>query len=446
VNRYARRTVTLLVLVLTASSGWGRQAAQFTITPDTVLRDERFRVTLDGLKPGQEVTIQVDGNRGVWHSSATFRSDDHGRVDVADAMKLIWSATGARPPAGAPVQPWTFAAEADGRVIATQTIVRRAVAENVRLVPVRERGLVGMAYYPPGAGPHPAMIVLPGSEGGVPGPGAHAGGLASRGYVILALAFFNAEGLPPFLQNIPLEYFGTAVEWLKSQPSVDATRIGVLGGSRGGELALLLGATFPSEFRVVVANVPSNVVWPGLSDDSETPAWTLNGKPVPSVPSHFTGADLELSGRDRFLKRLKDTAAVARAEIPVERIDGPVLMFSGTDDQIWPSDIFATRVIERLKAHGFKHPVEHYSYENAGHQITRPFVPTADVREVRIHPVSKRPNVFGGTPEGQARANEDSWQKLLAFVDKYLRDEPRVERHTPDSSIRSGGAVHAASN
>ena len=422
VRSYACCAAIVLVLSLTASAGWGRQAAHFTITPDTVLRDERFRVTVHGLKPGQDVTIRVDGNRGVWHSSAAFRSDDHGRVNVADPMKLIWSATGERPQAGAPAQPWTFSAEVDGRVIATQTIVRRAVAENIQLVPVRERGLVGMAYYPPGAGPHPAMIVLPGAEGGIPGPGAHAGGLASRGYVVLALGYFNAEGLPPLLQNIPIEYFATAVDWLKSQPSVEPTRIGVLGTSRGGELALLLGATYPSLFRVVVANVPSNVVWPGLSDDSDTSAWTLNGKPLTRVPIHFTAADLALSGRDRFLKRLKDTVAVARAEIPVERIDGPVLMFSGKDDQLWPSDIFAARVVERLKAHRFKHPVEHYSYENAGHQITRPFVQTAGVRQVSIHPVSKRPNMFGGTPEGQARANEDSWQKLLAFVDKYLRN------------------------
>jgi hypothetical protein len=30
--------------------------------------------------------------------------------------------------------------------------------------------------------------------------------------------------------------------------------------------------------------------------------------------------------------------------------------------------------------------------------------------------------MFGGTPEGQAHANEDSWQKLTAFLDKYLRN------------------------
>jgi dienelactone hydrolase len=238
---------------------------------------------------------------------------------------------------------------------------------------------------------------------------------------VLALAYFNAEGLPPLLQNIPLEYFATAVEWLKSQATVDATRIGVMGTSRGGELALLLGATYPSAFRVVVANVPSNVVWPGLSDDSDAPAWTLNGKPVPAVRAQFTAADRSLSSRERFSKRMQDKAAAARAEIAVERINGPLLMFSGKDDQLWPSDIFCARIVERLKARHFTHPVEHYSFEHAGHQIVRPFVPTFDVRQARIHPVSKRTIVLGGTPEGQARANEESWNKLLAFLEEHLR-------------------------
>jgi dienelactone hydrolase len=62
-----------------------------------------------------------------------------------------------------------------------------------------------------------------------------------------------------------------------------------------------------------------------------------------------------------------------------------------------------------------------YSYENAGHAIARPSVPTADVRRVRIHPISKRPNRSGGTPEGQAKGNVDSWEKLLAFFARYLR-------------------------
>ena len=419
----ARHWILASALLLIATSAASQQAPRFELSPETVLTDEPFRVAVSGLTPGQNITIRVDGNRGIWHSSAAFKADAQGRVDVADPMKFVWSATGERPQGPVPgmQQPWVFTAEADGQAIATGTIWRRAVAANVRAVPVRDRGLVGVAYYPPDGGQRPAIIVLPGSQGGIPGPGAHAGGLASRGYVVLALAYFNAEGLPPLLQNIPLEYFATAVDWLKSQPSVDPNRIGLLGTSRGGELALLLGATYPSFFRVVVANVPSSVVWPGLSNDSETPAWTLNGKPLPSVPSNFNRADLALRGRERFLKRMKEPGALARAAIPVERISRPVLLFSGKDDQLWPSDVFAAQVVERLKSHNFTHPVEHYSYDDAGHGIGRPYTPTSDVRQVRIHSVTKRPNMMGGTPEGQARANVDSWEKLLAFLEKHLR-------------------------
>ena len=422
--------VVLSALMFGAAPARPAQTPRLEVSPATLLIDERFRITLDGFTPGQDVTIRADGNQGQWQSSTTVRTDDRGRADVPDPMKLIWSATGERPPAGAPqsAQSWTFSAETDGRVIAAQTIQRRAFAADVRLVAVRERGLAGAAYVPPGTGRRPAVIVLPGSQGGLPGPASFAGGLASRGYVVLALGYFNVEGLPPLLQNIPLEYFATAVDWLKAQPSVDPARIGVLGTSRGGELALLLGATYPSMFRVVVANVPSNVVWPSLSTDEDVPAWTLNGKPVPGVPGTITSADLALSGRDRFLKRMQDPGVLARAEIPVERIAGPVLLFSGKDDQLWPSDVFAARVVERLQAHHFAHPVEHYSYEHAGHQLARPFVPTSDVRQVRIHPVSKRPNMAGGTPEGQARANEDAWGKLLTFLTKYLDGEPSPAR------------------
>ena len=422
-RRFPVAAVALLAALLPAAVA-SRQAARFEITPDSVLVDERFRVALAGAPPREEVTIRVDGNRGVWQSSAVFRSDDSGRVEIPDAMRLVWSATGSRPLPGAapvPAQPWSFTAEVAGRAIATATLVRRTLAEHVRVVPVRERGLVGTAYYPADGGRRPAMIVLPGSGGGIPAPGAHAGGLASRGYAVLALAYFNAEGLPPLLQNIPLEYFATAVAWLKEQPFVDPARVGVLGTSRGGELALLLGATYPSAFRVVVANVPSHVVWPGLSDDTDAPAWTLAGQPVPSVAARFTAADREISSRQRFMNRLQDAAATRGAEIQVERIAAPVLLFSGADDQLWPSDLFAARVVVRLKQHRFAHPVEHYSYEEAGHQITRPFVPTSDVRQVRVHTVSKRPIMMGGTPEGQARANEDSWGRLLAFLEKYLR-------------------------
>jgi len=108
--------------------------------------------------------------------------------------------------------------------------------------------LVGTLFCPDTSGPHPAVITLGGVGGGLREGGAEA--LASEGFA--ALAYFGLEGLPRELVEIPLEYFARAIAWLKSQPEVDAKRIAVVGNPKGGELALLLGATYPKEVRAIV--------------------------------------------------------------------------------------------------------------------------------------------------------------------------------------------------
>jgi len=55
--------------------------------------------------------------------------------------------------------------------------------------------LHGYLFLPAGKGPYAAVLVLGGSEGGV--PQAKAEWLARHGYAALALAYFRYEGLPP---------------------------------------------------------------------------------------------------------------------------------------------------------------------------------------------------------------------------------------------------------
>src|SRR3712207_7356417 len=59
----------------------------------------------------------------------------------------------------------------------------------------------------------------------------------------------------------------------------------------------------------------------------------------------------------------------------------------------------------------FAHPVEHYAYEQAGHAIGRPYVPTRGVGARTRHALSGTINVSGGTPEGTAAASEDAWRR-----------------------------------
>ena len=61
---------------------------------------------------------------------------------------------------------------------------------------------------------------------------------------------------------------------------------------------------------------------------------------------------------------LGNTKAVQAAVIPVERIDQPVLLQSGLNDQIWPSSLMASQIIDRVESFGVKHQITHISYDH----------------------------------------------------------------------------------
>lgn len=71
-----------------------------------------------------------------------------------------------------------------------------------------------------GPGPFPAVIDLFGGAGGL--IEFRAGLLASRGFAVLALAFFAYEDLPKGLTQLDLDYFEEAVELLLRHPKVSA--------------------------------------------------------------------------------------------------------------------------------------------------------------------------------------------------------------------------------
>ena len=149
-------------------------------------------------------------------------------------------------------------------LIATTCGAAQPAAEPIR-TSVTANGLVAALYVPAGAhGRLPGIIILGGSEGGMGKPTARDGRLiAQRGYAVLQLAYFDAPGLPKDLALIPVEYFKTAIDWLRTRPDVDPDRIGIVGGSIGGEVALTVASHY-REIRAVVATMPSSVVWPGI--------------------------------------------------------------------------------------------------------------------------------------------------------------------------------------
>jgi dienelactone hydrolase len=291
----------------------------------------------------------------------------------------------------------------------------------MQTIAVREHGIVANFHRPSTSEPHPGVIVIGGSGGGLDSTSAVGSLLAEQGYAALALAYFGLERLPARLEEIPLEYFKSAIEWMRSQPSVEPNKIGIVGTSKGGEAALLVSATY-REIGVVVAYSPSHVVFQGIdetwfNEPTQKSSWTLGGKPVPFVPFRMDDDCIERYGfyLGLYLSSLQDQRAVKRAAIPVERMNGPVLLVSGTDDAIWPSSMMCEHAAERLRKRRFAFPFHHLKYGGAGHLLAGPSQLT------RMHSPPAQGIKLGGTESANAAARDDAWTKVIDFFGAYLK-------------------------
>ncbi|WP_233710674.1 acyl-CoA thioester hydrolase/BAAT C-terminal domain-containing protein [Natronococcus pandeyae] len=264
--------------------------------------------------------------------------------------------------------------------------------------------LVGGVFTPPTDDEGPGVLVLHGSEGQPQFE--YAAALAHRGFTTFALQYFGGPGLPDDLVEIPLEYVETAAQWLLEHERVSSGRIGVIGMSRGGELGLLAGSRF-DEIGPVVSVVGSGLVWEGgatIADLPETSSWSLDGEPVLYVPYDLDAAEDGMSGREFFAAMLEAASAetIDEATIPVEEIDGDVLLVSAGDDELWPTERLHDVAADRLEDH--RQPsVEHLRYEDAGHGIFPPYSPVMGTNRAD----------FGGSRAGNARAAHDHWPSVL---------------------------------
>ena len=286
---------------------------------------------------------------------------------------------------------------------------------------VRDDGLLGAFYMPEGTARRPALLVLGGSEGGLSASSGVGVSFAKQGYAVLALAYFMEDGLPQSLENIPLEYFDKAIDWLKRQPGVDADAIGVIGGSRGSEAALLL-ASRNTSIKAVMAFAPSGVVWQGLNFANPMnmgPAWTVDGKALP-----FVTPDGMKYRPGAAMKPMFDAALATETrkdvDIPVERIKAPILLISGKEDALWPSFDMGEAITKRLAAANFAYPVQHLAYDGAGHMVFMGDPTAASAQSMSRTP----PNaMMGGTSEAGLAAWTQNWPLTLAFFDNALKGQ-----------------------
>ncbi len=280
-----------------------------------------------------------------------------------------------------------------------------------------------------GGGKHPAVILLGGSEGGDLMGHTLAPVVAEHGYVAASVAYFKEPGLPQALVDVPVETVGRALAAVAARPDVDSAHIAILGGSKGGELALLAASTY-SQITAVVADVPSPFAWFGLGQYGEPSgcSWALDGKALPCVPVD-AAADQQIGmaytqHKPMMLRALYDAsmrnrAAVRAAFFPLERVHGPVLCLSAHDDQLWDSPAYCAIAMDYLRAHHHPYADRTIDYPNAGHTFL--WATRGLASAVLSVPVPGGGSIaLGGTAAGDVKAAAAAWPLIWQFLAQTL--------------------------
>ncbi|XP_025104979.1 acyl-coenzyme A amino acid N-acyltransferase 2-like isoform X2 [Pomacea canaliculata] len=408
------------------------------INPIISLFDEKVHIRIQGLPAETKVTVKASVEHEWKRLPVTFVSCSHfitslaGEVDLANDTSLGGSYTGVDPmglfwclvpdPSGSQnirlvvkrvEQSLTFVfsvylghlslqeLHTSNNPVCMTNVTRTFMAPGVRRLEVRDGRLRGILYLPPGEGPFPGVIDMFGSSGGL--MDLRAALLSSHGFAVLALPYFKYEDLPTELGDVDFEYFKEASWWLCNHNAVRNNGIGVIGVSKGGELAQLMGWLFP-EVKAVV---------------------TINGPPA------YTYIDLKWKGRlfkkgipiDSNLLQIKEGGCSLRDVynihpqdfIPVWESGAHVLALVSDDDgQIsphWADEWKKSCPAEKQQLLDVVH------YPGAGHLLEPPYTPHC---RVCINPSYGINMLWGGSREDHARAQEDSWQRIQDFLRKHL--------------------------
>eukprot|EP00064_Thunnus_orientalis_P019214 superscaffoldBa00004707_g19329 len=241
-----------------------------SVLPTRALVDEKFKVLVENLPAGSPVTVHSlhhSEDKDYWEAYAHYISDHKGTVSVAEDLSFGGTYTGIEPmgllwsmrlvpgsqkglrlrkmdvhsPMLVNISVYSgHIAEGfrEQPPLASALTERWYMAPGVRRIDIREKGVRGTLFIPPGPGPFPGLMDMWGGSGGL--MEYRSALLASHGYVSLALQYFS----PGELKSAELEfkYFEAAFNIVKDHPQVIPDRVGIFGLSLGAIVTMYLAA------------------------------------------------------------------------------------------------------------------------------------------------------------------------------------------------------------
>lgn len=217
-----------------------------------------------------------------------------------------------------------------------------------------ENRLSGSLLLPDGPGPHPVVVYLEGSgaysyrrywqsDWFSFAPGI-AQALLDEGVAVL---FYDKPGVNRSTGDWRLQSFEDravealhAVEYLRTRPEIDSTRIGLLGHSQGGRIAYLAASRAPRRVAFLVSLAGGTVsVREQILDDMRGD-WTCAGVSRPSMAIRSAAVWTWLQGVSlvsRVARPSYQSRIIRSTPRPhLERVTQPALVLFGANDRLVP--------------------------------------------------------------------------------------------------------------
>ncbi|XP_056223405.1 peroxisomal succinyl-coenzyme A thioesterase-like isoform X2 [Seriola aureovittata] len=409
-----------------------------SVVPTRAVVDETFKVLVENLPPASPVTIRSlhhSEDQDYWEAYGFYISDHRGTVSVSEdlsfggtytgkePMGLLWSM---RPVPGSRrglrlrkmnvctpmlVDISVYSGHegfGDRAPLASVLTERWYMAPGVKRIEIKEKGVRGTLFIPPGPGPFPGLLDMWGGGGGL--LEYRSALLASRSYAALALEYFSAGELESV--ELQLKYFETAFNILRDHPQVMPDRVGLFGLSLGSLVSLYLATASTAIKPRCCVCISGNHSYP-------------LGKPLSGIYEELSrnSHKVRVDENNHMIWRDMGLAIMSNPSnnMDIGKINCPLLLVNGLDDQNWPAVESAEDIARLMRAAGKEHLLTRLTYPDAGHLIEPPFSPHFRATNF-IETIQKQKVVmlWGGQTKPHSDAQEDSWRQIQSFLQLHM--------------------------
>jgi len=432
---------------------------------DTSMQDEKITIKIEGLKPRSLFTLHSYTSSAspgkLFESVACYKSDEHGCLNLDKDKSLMGSYQGVEPmglfwsmqPSPANKHKYARFVKMDvttplvvdidiyeeevkdvnhihqlrvsgglkEKQIASKQLNRLYMKPGTKRIPLnmKEHGIHGTLFIPPGEGPFPGIITM---HGGVPGISEFkAALLASKGYTCLTLAYHGLKGLPrlnerftvpaTFQNNIELEYFERAIDILRNHQSVQKSLgIGVLNNCASVPIGLMIAANLKHIRCAVQINGPTYAIYAN---------YTYKGITYKSLNTTYSPTHTDPDVITSYSINVPDPLHPSPPECLINFADQhhiPFLFLVSMQDKLLPTSDYADAAEVLLKQS--KHPdYKIIRYPGAGHLLEPSYTP---LNSETWFPALGKLFMYGGENPAHERAQELSWNQQLDFFKRNL--------------------------